>query len=176
MAKVVNNLLHFARHYEPNVSPCRLGDLVRSSVEALRAHLTRAQIEVVIEGPAAECEADLDADLVLQVFKNVLLNSVDASPEASTLRVRLFGPDRTGEVAVAFRDEGQGIGPDVIGRIFDPFFTSKPNGVGLGLSVSKKIVEAHNGRIQVQSEPGGGATFTVTFPRTAAEQRQRLAA
>jgi signal transduction histidine kinase len=142
MEKVVNNLLHFARHYKPRLVRCEMADLVSKSVESVKAHLRKKQMEVSVQRGAAGCHAEVDPDLLQQVFSNILLNSVDAC----------------------------------VAGIFDPFFTSKPNGIGLGLSVSKKIVEAHRGRIEVASELGKGATFTVILPRQANGEQARAAA
>jgi len=176
MAKVVTNLLHFARRYEPNTAQCTLGDIVQKSIETVKSHLKKKDMQVVVHGATGACNAELDAALVLQVFRNILHNSVDASPSGSVVHVYLQGTDESDAVAVSFRDEGAGIPIDLQGRIFDPFFTSKRNGVGLGLSVSKRIVEAHRGRIEVESTPGEGTTFTVVFPRKAHRKQQRLAA
>ena len=176
MGKVVTNLLHFSRRYEPQRSLCAIEDVVRRSIDSVQSHLTKGDVTVVVGADEAGCEAEVDGDLLMQVFKNLLLNAVEASPAGSTLRVQLQPADDGRAVAVAFADQGEGIGEDAIRKVFDPFFTSKPNGIGLGLSVSKKIVDAHNGRIQVESMPGQGATFTVLLPCRADEGEQRLAA
>jgi signal transduction histidine kinase len=176
MEKVVNNLLHFARHYRPRLVRCDMADVVIKSIESVKAHLKRNQMEVKIRRSALTCEAEVDPDLVQQVFSNILLNSVDACPKGSSVDVHVAACHEPAGVTVAFRDEGVGIRGDLLDRIFDPFFTSKPNGIGLGLSVSKKIVEAHNGRIEVASEVGRGATFTVMFPLRADRQEAKAAA
>jgi signal transduction histidine kinase len=111
-----------------------------------------------------------------QVFGNILLNSIDASPAGGTVEVEAGPADEPGSVVVSFRDHGEGIEQDLIERLFEPYVTSKPNGVGLGLSVSKKIVEAHGGRIEVTSRPAEGATFTVVLPCRAGEEPAMVAA
>ncbi len=177
MEKVVSNLLHFAREYKPRVVQCELEEVVEESIDSVQAHLKKKQIQVQVNRPAPGCAASVDPDLVQQVFRNILLNSVEASPRGSELVVDLHRLDDGQRVAVAFRDPGEGIETDQLGRIFEPFFTSKSNGVGLGLSVSKKIVEAHKGGIEVASRPGEGTTFTVTFPaRLHAEMGERVPA
>lgn len=133
-------------------------------------------MEVSVQRRAAGCHAEVDPDLLQQVFSNILLNSVDACAAGSRVDVDLDCTPEPAHVAVAFRDTGEGIRAELLGRIFDPFFTSKPNGIGLGLSVSKKIVEAHRGRIEVASELGKGATFTVILPRQASGEQARAAA
>lgn len=176
MEKVVNNLFHFARHYQPRLMPCDLAEVVMNGIESVRSHLTTSRTEVNVRRSTADCLAEVDPNLVQQVFSNLLLNSVAACPKGSKLDIELRAADEPARIAVAFRDEGEGIRSDLLARIFDPFFTSKANGIGLGLSVSKKIVEAHSGRIEVTSQLGKGTTFTVIFPREAGQQRARVAA
>jgi signal transduction histidine kinase len=105
-----------------------------------------------------------DASRMSQVFVNLVLNAVQAIPGEGDIYIRLWSEN--GAARVAIRDTGPGIAPAVKERIFDPFFTTKPvgQGTGLGLSISYGIVEQHGGRIEVDSQPGQGATFTVVLP------------
>jgi signal transduction histidine kinase len=169
MEKIVENLLHFARKYRPQLVHWELEDVVRKSLESVHQHLEKNEIAVDIQRRCAKCEADVDPDLVQQVFRNVLLNSIDACPKGSRIEIYLSELAADDAVGVAFRDEGEGMSREQLARIFEPFYTSRHKGIGLGLAVSKKIVDAHNGRIDVQSAPGKGATFTIIFPRTAAK-------
>ncbi len=175
MERVVNNLLHFARRYQPRPVVCELGDVVLRTIDSIKTHLQKRQIDVRVRRLAIRCEAEVDPDLVQQVFRNILLNSVDACPKGSRLDVDL-GPADGQAVAVAFTDCGEGIQEERLARIFDPFFTSKSSGVGLGLSVSKKIVDAHHGRIDVESKVGHGTRFTVVLPSKAWSQMEKAAA
>ncbi len=176
MEKVVQNLLHFARRYQPRLVPCEMEELVRKTADSISAHLRNKQIEVRIVRSSGETEAEVDPDLMQQVFRNVLLNSVDASPPESLIDVEIAVNQREDEAAVVFTDPGEGMDSDRLERIFDPFFTSKHNGVGLGLSVTRKIVDAHGGRIEVSSQPGQGTTFAILFPARAAQQTEKVAA
>ncbi len=99
-----------------------------------------------------------------QVFLNLLLNAAQAIPEHGTITLRTRCQD--GQVFISVSDTGAGIAPEHLDRIFDPFFTTKPvgKGVGLGLSVTYGIVEKHGGRIEVDSVPGKGSTFTICLP------------
>jgi signal transduction histidine kinase len=99
-----------------------------------------------------------------QVFLNLLMNACDAIDGQGTIRIRTRPGD--GSVLLDFSDDGGGIEPELLGRIFDPFYTTKPvgKGTGLGLSISHGIVERHGGTLSVESEPGHGTTFTLELP------------
>jgi signal transduction histidine kinase len=106
-----------------------------------------------------------DAAKLQQLFLNLFLNALDAMPDGGTLRVTLE-PCESGEVEVRVADDGTGIPPEALAKIFEPFFTSKPRGKGsgLGLAVAKGIVSDHDGRIDVASELDKGTEFRVSFP------------
>ena len=118
---------------------------------------------------------DCDPGQINQVFVNILANACDALGEGGTLTVRTRADGDT--VRVVIQDDGPGIPRDVRARIFDPFFTTKDvgAGTGLGLSISHGIISAHHGRIDVESEPGKGAAFTIVLPATAPALDSRLA-
>jgi two-component system NtrC family sensor kinase len=101
-----------------------------------------------------------------QVFMNIVLNAVDAMKGKGRLGIATKSNDAEGTVDIAISDSGPGIAPENLERVFDPFFTTKGvgHGTGLGLSVSYGIVQSHNGDIAVASEPGAGATFTISLP------------
>jgi signal transduction histidine kinase len=104
-----------------------------------------------------------DPDQLRQVFENIILNAIQAMPAGG----RLLAESRTasaGWVAVSIGDTGVGISPEKKPRLFEPLFTTKAKGVGLGLALTKMLVEAHGGSIHVESEVGKGSTFTVRLP------------
>ena len=103
-----------------------------------------------------------DQDQLYQVSLNLILNAVDAMADGGRLTIRLF---RTGDqLMIAFRDTGPGVPAGLQERVFNPFFTTKPNGTGLGLAKAYTILESHHGRIECSSPPGGGATFMLVLP------------
>jgi len=104
----------------------------------------------------------LDAELMERVFYNLLLNAAQASAEEGAITVKTRAVDGTAEVAVI--DRGPGVDPKIMEQIFNPFFTTKPDGVGLGLAIVSKIVDEHGGRITVESEPAKGTVFRVYLP------------
>jgi PAS domain S-box-containing protein len=131
--------------------------------------LTRKQCQergVEVEWRPAE---DLPAlklvpDRMQQVFLNLLLNALDAMPDGGRLRVSTGCTGEQAQVWIAFADTGRGIAPDALPHVFDPFYTTKSEGLGLGLYITRNIVEEHGGRIEVESLLGEGTTFTVWLP------------
>jgi C4-dicarboxylate-specific signal transduction histidine kinase len=121
------------------------------------------EIEVSSALPAVMC----DAVHIQQVLLNLIVNAMDAVADAPVEKrqvlVRAQRLDEA-EIEVAVVDAGCGIAPDKLGKLFDPFYTSKPTGLGVGLSISRTIIEAHDGRIWAENNAGGGATFRFTLP------------
>ncbi len=107
---------------------------------------------------------ELDPSLILSVFDNIISNSVQAMPEGGRLDIKTGVKD--GFINVEFKDTGVGISKENVQTIFEPLFTTKANGIGLGLTIVKNIIDEHNGKIMVESEIGKGTTFTVKFPIT----------
>jgi len=106
----------------------------------------------------------LAPDRIKQAFLNLVLNAIEAMPDGGQLRVSTNRTDDPAGVSVSFADTGLGIVPDALPHIFDPFYTTKSEGLGLGLYITRSIVEEHRGRIEVESLFGEGATFIVWLP------------
>ena len=115
-----------------------------------------------------------DPQQLQQVFLNLLLNAADAIPEGGTITVRTVHYKQAKTVAVVLCDTGKGIPDELMEKIFQPFFTTKGKGTGLGLAVSKRIVEEHGGSIAVSNNVSGGVTFAITLPVKAEDQRLTL--
>ncbi len=101
-------------------------------------------------------------DQLTQVFLNLIVNAVEAMPEGGTLTV--ISTQRDSRLAIEVQDTGPGLTPEEAARIFEPFYTTKAGGTGLGLAVSYGIIQQHGGRIEVHGVPGQGTTFTVLLP------------
>jgi two-component system sensor histidine kinase HydH len=164
----VSHLLRFARDEEVCFAELRMADVVESALESFRDRAERLGIDVDRQ---VDCEAQLlgDAEQLRRVVINLVGNAFDALDETATVDPRIvvhLGENLAGtEVWLRIEDNGPGIDDATRARMFDPFFTSKANGTGLGLAICKKIVEAHDGRIEESSPPGGGAGFLLTFPK-----------
>lgn len=162
--RIVANLLKFARQEHKRVGAAHVNAI-------LEEILAQVWHQIPSEGYLVDtsfCDGDLeiraDADQLRQVFTNIIVNGLQAMPGGGTLSVSTEADPSRGICQVVIRDSGVGIGGENIGQIFNPFFTTKGDGTGLGLSVSYGIVRSHGGNISVESCLGEGSCFTVTLP------------
>jgi PAS domain S-box-containing protein len=167
-SQIIENLLHFAQPQEINMTAVDVDAVVHDAVVLLRDHLRLHRVSLKEKLETGLPAIHGNAELLQQVFLNVVLNACRAMAAGGTLTVSSAQPE-PGWLEVCFQDTGCGIAPENLTRIFDAFFTTTPDGIGLGLFVSQKIIQQHGGSIQVQSELGKGATFTIRLP-TAGER------
>jgi PAS domain S-box-containing protein len=169
-AGIIRRLLDFAREKAPEKKFSDLNRLVEDTARIIERPANLRDIEMALDLDASLPPVWMDADLIKQVVMNMLVNAQHAVDGKGTITVRTrqapSKADGPPMVEVAIVDTGCGISPENLARIFDPFFTTKGvgKGTGLGLSVSHGIVEAHGGRIEVESAPGAGTTFRVFLP------------
>ena len=114
--------------------------------------------------PVTPQAVELDSEQVHQVVLNLLLNAAQAMPGGGVIRLEVLREADAAETLIRIRDEGPGIEAEVREKLFTPFYTTKEDGTGLGLVTSRKIVEAHGGRIALESNPGEGSCFTIALP------------
>lgn len=160
--KLVSQLLDFAKPKEPVRAPSDLNELVSDTTALLRAQAKTQGITLELRLAAGLPQVTLDRDQIKQSLLNLCLNSCQAMPDGGELTVETARSEKHVEIIVS--DDGVGIPPEEIGRIFTPFFTTKDHGTGLGLAISYALVERHGGTLRVQSRPGEGASFTVSLP------------
>jgi signal transduction histidine kinase len=159
---LITDFLAFGRPARPHRQPVEIGALVRKAVEHLQGMAQQRGVRVAAELPSAELPASVDPDMVQQVLLNLLLNALDATPAGGEVTVSLRVED--GALRLEVRDTGCGIAEGSLSKIFNPFFTTKEKGTGLGLANAHRMVEAHGGEISVRSAPGRGSVFTVRLP------------
>lgn len=166
--KIIRDLLDFARKREPRREPLDVRGILRRALSLLQVRFASAPPDVqTIFDPSVPLIL-ADADQLTQVFVNLISNAVDAMPSGGRLVIRTELRQRNGEpaAAVSVTDTGIGMGQDQLARLFEPFYTTKPEGrgTGLGLSISLGIVRRHGGTIDVESRPGAGTTMVVNLP------------
>ena len=169
LSAIVNDVLAFARQIEPEPRSVCVFDLLVRAVEAHRPELDAGVIDV--EFDADPLDAELDGDLMQQALLNLVRNAAEAMEGRDDRRLTL-GIDVDGDdVLIEVRDTGPGIAPGDVDRIFNPFFTTRRAGTGLGLPIVHRIVEAHGGTITVHNDDG--AVFRVRLPRKVQPARRR---
>jgi two-component system, NtrC family, sensor kinase len=169
--ELIKNLLSLSRTSPMNVRSTDLHEVIDRCLLLVRHQLELVGIELQLKLADALPPVSCDPAQIEQVLLALIMNAIDAMPRGGNLSLEARpSHDRT-KINIEVRDDGAGIAPDVLPHIFDPFVTTKENGrgVGLGLAISRGIVERHNGRIEVASELGRGTTFTVTLPAQATE-------
>lgn len=164
---IVTRFLDFARPLKLERRREQIPPLIERALKAARDRWPDAQVEVQRQFAAALPEISVDHELAEQVFTNLVLNAYEAmGPGGGKLRVAAAVAQSDGRrgVEITFEDTGPGVPAELRGQVFNPFFTTKESGVGLGLSIVSKIVDDHRGWIHLASEPGEGACFRVFLP------------
>ena len=159
--RIVTDLLDSVRTKPPQPEAVDLAELLG---QTLRKCTVPASVTVQLDIPATLPPLRVDQLQIHQVFRNLISNGVEAMPEGGTLEIRAGENRQEGTVTVSVRDSGIGITPEQLGKIFQPLFTTKARGIGLGLVVVKNLTQANGGSIQVQSEAGKGSVFSVILP------------
>lgn len=163
-SKIIDDLLDFARAKEPTLRPCPLGPLVD---EAISLIFSRSRVRIVNEIPVDMPVPNVDKDQFRQIVINLIQNAVEAMPPErdGVVTVRAEGGgDKPWKISIA--DNGVGIPRELVSKIFQPLFSTKTKGTGLGLAVVSSVIERHNGKVAVHSEPGLGANFVIELPVT----------
>ncbi len=164
MTGIIRRFLDSTRAMTPKPEPVDLAALVTDALDLSLSAEARVRIAVHADVPPELDRVVVDPGLVRHVLTNFIANAVDAMPEHGDLHVRAALQD--GQLALSVQDTGKGIAPEDRPRIFEPFFTTKPvgKGTGLGLAICREIARALKGRVEVESAPGAGATFTLRIP------------
>jgi signal transduction histidine kinase len=159
---IVKQLLEFSRPSKLNLKATDINGLLEETLSLLNNDLLKYNIKT--QKDYSDIAAiDTDPSQIRQVFLNLFLNAMDSIRNDGTIHV-VTNQENNGKISITISDTGQGIPKEDIGRIFDPFFTRKDEGTGLGLSVVHGIIEKHGGKITVKSVPGEGTSFVITLP------------
>ena len=170
MGKLVGNLLQFSRRTHRQISTIDAREELDNSVELIEYHLRSNNVKIVREYDANLPTIQADRQQLRQVFLNLMTNASDAMKSGGTitLRATVINGRNAEMVRLEFEDTGGGINPENLQKIWDPFFTTKPEGkgTGLGLAICKRVIEEHHGSITIQSEGEKGTRVTLEMPTT----------
>ena len=162
---ILQRLLESGRKAPLRLARTDLGRLLEGVAELMRPALRRRGVELRVEAARDLPEAEIDAARLRQVLLNLVQNAGDAvEKDGGHVTVRADVLPGSSGIVIAVEDDGPGMSREVLARLFEPFFTTKFTGTGLGLTISKGLVEQHGGRIEVDSEPGRGTTFFIFLP------------
>lgn len=165
MEETISTLLDFARPPVLHRVVHDLRETLRRALSLIEGRANQAGVLVLSTLPEAPLWVDADPDQLHQVFGNLLINGIESMPRDCTLQVTAeLTRGEVPVVRVIVVDSGSGIPPETLNRIFEPFITTKDRGIGLGLAVSRRIVQEHHGKIFARNQPAGGAEFTVQLP------------
>ena len=159
---IAERLLYFSRPLSLQVERFDLASLLRNCVEEKKALVKAESIRFLFQAVNVPLMIQGDRSKLHQVFDNILSNTIDALGPAGKVELKVF--DQEGCATVECRDDGHGIPEEIREKLFDPFFTTRPKGIGLGLSIAYEIVQAHAGTIEIGSSPIRGTIITVRLP------------
>jgi len=165
LSATVNRYLQFARGAGEGIAADARGAVaatLAATLDLLEAEFRERKVEVVREPAFAEATVRLDDGSLKQVWLNLLQNALEASPDGGRIRVAIAVEGGRARVTIA--DEGAGIPPDVLARVGEPFFTTRAQGTGLGLHLSRQLVQGAGGTLELSSRPGAGTTLQVALP------------
>jgi signal transduction histidine kinase len=163
LKNIVTEFLEYARRPRPNLEARDVAEILGEVRDLVAAHAGPRQVEVTVAAEPAT--AACDPGQLRRALLNLAQNAVQACPDDGSGKVMLGCQKRNGEVVVTIGDTGPGIAPDLLAKIWTPFYTTKQSGTGLGLAFVREIARDHRARLDVESRPGG-TTFTIALPET----------
>ncbi|MDP2278665.1 MAG: ATP-binding protein, partial [Nitrospirota bacterium] len=162
ISEILKQLSGFSRMPAGEASECRINDIIETSINLIQYDKKAKNVSIVKELSPSLPEVVCSGNQLSQVFVNLILNAIDAMPDGGALTIKSM--TRGSDIVIRFEDTGVGIPKEDLTRIFDPFYTTKEKGTGLGLAVSYDIIKKMNGALSIESELGKGSVFTITMP------------
>lgn len=162
---IVTEFLDFARPVEPRYQECSLEEILGRNLSFIKPELEKGKISLRTNLDGRVLKISADPDMLYRAFLNILLNAIQSMKTGGEIRVNVWEEGR--DYTIGFEDTGCGIKEEELRRIFEPFFTRKERGSGLGLSIVKKLVESHNGSIRVESREDSGTRVLIRLPKNA---------
>jgi len=162
--EVVQGFLKFTRPEDLRLQPVKLHTLMDEILPIIDTEAAKSNVKVAVDVPPSVPAVNGDSAMLRQAFLNLAINACQAMPNGGSLRVKA-SPSSRSRVEVLVQDTGVGIAPEHLSKIFNLYFTTKERGTGIGLSMVYRIIQMHDGEVEVQSTPGRGTTFRVLLPR-----------
>ncbi len=198
LERMLQTFLDFARPPRPDKQLVNIVELAESTMEVVRPRAAQQDVQLKLSAQHLDLSVEADASQLRQVLLNLLINALDALPGGGNVSLEISAQtettscesddtagselehgmrgqgqaDQLNWVVIRVADDGPGVSPDVMGQVFEPFVSMKVTGIGLGLSISRRIVESHNGHIAVQNREEGGAEFTIRLPSNSFDRKQ----
>jgi len=162
--RVVGQLLEFARPINISRKPTSIAAIIEDSLRLVEREAFRKNIKIETRFSSPVNEVFIDPDRINQVLLNLYLNAIEAMENGGRLKVVLLLDEENKWIKLSVKDSGAGIKKEELAHIFDPYFTTKPSGTGLGLAIVHNIIDAHGGKMKVESSPKKGTTVTLFLP------------
>ncbi len=159
---IISDFLNFAKPQNPNLAPCLINEVLEKNVSFLAVQIEKEGYIIKNHYDNNLPEIMADSAMLHQAFLNILINAMQAMPDGGEVCIKTGLKDKF--IIVHIEDEGEGIHKDVVDKIWDPFFTTKEKGTGLGLGIVKNIIEAHGGSIRIDNNPVRGACVAIELP------------
>ncbi len=159
---IITDFLNFAKPKAPNLFACRVEDVIAKNIRLLYSQARDQNYSIRTHSNGQTPVIRADADMLYQAFLNILINSMQAMPDGGGIDITIRSGEKS--VWIAFEDEGCGVSEKAMEKIWDPFFTTKDKGTGLGLGIVKNIIEAHQGHIRIDNRQEGGTRVTIRLP------------
>lgn len=161
--QIIQDLMRYARPKEIDIKLVSIEDCVESALKLAQMQVKNKNIQFHVSSKEKNIQVRLDVEKIKEVLLNLMLNSIGAIVNTGNITIA-FGTESEKNLKITVTDDGSGINKDQLSQIFQPFFTTKSEGTGLGLSICKKIIAAHSGTLEVESEEGEGTTFRILLP------------
>jgi len=159
---IITDFLNFAKPRTPALIPCRISEVLEKNITYLAPQIQDHGYSVKHQYENDIPEIRADPDMLYQAFLNLLINAIQSMPQGGTIDVDIHSTNNT--LYIYIGDEGEGIPENLTEKIWDPFFTTKDKGTGLGLGIVKNIIESHRGTISIENKPVRGAMVIVELP------------
>ena len=167
---IITQFLRAIRPAQPKLEPVAVDEVLKQTLTLLREEIGNRRIDVELSVANAVPPIHADRDQLKQVFFNVIRNALQAMPDGGAIQIGIAATDQN--LNISFRDTGTGIEPGNLARVFEPYFTTKPDGSGLGMMIVQRIMRDHGGQIEIRSKPRAGTEITLVLPLS--ERRMRL--